>query len=229
MGDAVMKDKIEVLDISMDCMTAKETMLKTMQFMENDSVDTIEIVTMDSLMNNQGNEIWREQMKEFKLTLPGEVEILKAADVHDRIKLKETENRVFLKMFLKYLQKKQKRIYLLADTEEEIIQVENAIRHYNRGMRLSGHACLHPDDNREKEVVNEINGTETDCVLSVLSSPYQESFISRYRTLLNTKLWFGCGALLSKSYNDRMFLQRIRHFFRKTMFRRRVEMQQKEK
>ena len=67
-------------------------------------------------------------MKDFKLVLPGEVEILEAAEIHDRVKLKETENRIFLKMFMKYLQKNQKRIYLLADTEEEIVQAENAIR-----------------------------------------------------------------------------------------------------
>ena len=48
-----MEEKIEVLGIQMDCLTAKETMLQAMQFMENDPVDTIEIMTMDSLMNNQ--------------------------------------------------------------------------------------------------------------------------------------------------------------------------------
>lgn len=224
-----MEEKIEVLGIQMDCLTAKETMLQAMQSMEDDPVDTIEIMTMDSLMNNQEDETWISQAKEFKLVLPGEVEILEAAEIHDRVKLRETENRIFLKMFMKYLQKNQKRIYLLADTEEEIAQAENAIRHYNRGIRISGHACLDPADNREEEVVNDINGTETDCVLSVLSSPYQESFISRNKTLLNAKLWFGCGPMLSRSYDDRKILQRIKHFFRKTMFRRQVEKQQKEK
>ena len=224
-----MEEKIEVLGIRLDCLTAKETMLQAIQFMENDPVDTIEIMTMDSLMNNQEAETWTARAKEFKLVLPGEAEILEAAEIHDRVKLKETENRIFLKMFMKYLQKNQKRIYLLADTEEEIRQAESAIRHYNRGIRISGHACLNPADNREEEVVNDINGTETDCVLSVLSSPYQESFISRNKTLLNTKLWFGCGPMLSRSYDDRKVLQQIRHFFRKTMFRRQVEKQQKEK
>lgn len=224
-----MEEKIEVLGIRMDCLTAKEAMLQAMRFMEDDPVDTIEIITMDSLMNNQEDETWISRAKEFKLILPGEVEILEAAEIHDRVKLKETENRIFLKMFMKYLQKNQKRIYLLADTEEELIRAENAIRHYNRGIRISGHACLDPADNREEEVVNDINGTETDCVLSVLSSPYQESFISRNKTLLNTKLWFGCGSMLSRSYDDRKVLQQIRHFFRKTMFRRQVEKQQKER
>ena len=224
-----MEEKIEVLGIRLDCLTAKETMLQAIQFMENDPVDTIEIMTMDCLMNNQEDETWISRAKDFKLVLPGEVEILEAAEIHDRVKLKETENRIFLKMFMKYLQKNQKRIYLLADTEEELSRAENAIRHYNRGIRISGHACLDPADSREEEVVNDINGTETDCVLSVLSSPYQESFISRNKTLLNTRLWFGCGPMLSRSYDDRKVLQQIRHFFRKTMFRRQVEKQQKER
>src|SRR5699024_5764026 len=150
-----MEEKIEVLGIRLDCLTAKETMLQAIQFMENDPVDTIEIMTMDCLMNNQEDETWISRAKDFKLVLPGEVEILEAAEIHDRVKLKETENRIFLKMFMKYLQKNQKRIYLLADTEEEIVQAENAIRHYNRGIRLSGHACLDPAGNREEEVVND--------------------------------------------------------------------------
>ena len=59
-----MEDKIEVLGIRMDCLTAKETMLQAMQFMENDPVDTIEIMTMDSLMNNQEDETWTARAKD---------------------------------------------------------------------------------------------------------------------------------------------------------------------
>ena len=224
-----MEEKIEVLGVQMDCMTAKETMLSAMQFMENDSVDTIEIMTMDNLMRNQEDEVWRAQTEELKIVLPGEVEILEAADIHDRVKLKETENRVFVKMFMKYLQKNQNKVYILAETDEDISMTENAIRRYNRGIRLSGHACLSPDERREEEVVNDINGTETDCILSVLSAPYQESFISRNRLLLNAKMWFGCGPMLIRTYDDRKLLHQIRHFFRKTMFRREVEKQQKDK
>lgn len=224
-----MEEKIEVLGIRMDCLGAKEAMLLAMQFMENDSVDTIEIMSMDVLMKGQEDSDWQNWTKEVKLLLPGESEILEAAEIHDRQKLKETGNRVFLKMFLKYLQKNRKRVYLLAETGEQIERAEGAIRRYNRGIRITGHALLEPDHNREEEVINEINGTETDCIISVLSSPYQEEFISRNKTLLNIKIWFGCGAMLERSYDDRQTLDKIRHFFRKTMFQRRVEKQQKEK
>ena len=44
-GDVIMEDRIKILGVEMDCLTAKEAMLEAMRFMENDSVDTIEILS----------------------------------------------------------------------------------------------------------------------------------------------------------------------------------------
>ena len=217
-----MEEKIKVLGTAMDCLTAKEAMLRTMQFMETEPVDTIEIISMDTLMSCQEDEKWKEQAESLSLVLPGEIEILEAAGVHDRVKRRDTENRIFLKLFLKYLQKNHRKVFLLAEREDEIIRVENAVGRYNRGIKMTGHALLVPEENREEEVINEINGTETDCILSVLSSPYQEEFIARNKTLLNARVWFGCGSLLGKSFAERGPFRCLRHFFLKSMFRRRV-------
>ena len=141
-SDVIMEDRIKILGVEMDCLTAKEAMLEAMRFMENDSVDTIEILSI----------------------------LIHAFGI---VKLKETENRTFLKIFMKYLQKNQKKVFVLAETEEELTRVEEAIQRYNRGIRFTGDALLGPDDNREESVINYINGTETDCILSVLPSPYQ--------------------------------------------------------
>lgn len=213
-----MKDNIEVLGIRLDCPTAKEAMLRTMQFMENDSVDTIEILSMNILMNGREDADWKERVKEIDLVLPGEIEILKAADITDRVRLKDTENKTFLRLLLKYLQKNQKRVFLLAQTEEDQKHAEEAVYRYDRGIRLTGSRILYEGDNKEENVVNEINGTETDCILSVLSSPYQEEFISRNKSLLDAKLWLGCGDIFSSSYNGRMPEERVKRFFRKLLF-----------
>lgn len=212
----------------MDCLSAKEAMLQAMQFMENGSVDTIEILSMDVLMNGRDDLKWKELLKEIKIVLPGEAEILEAAEVYDRVRIKEVSNRTFFRMLMKYFQKNKKRIFLLADTEERLERACTAASGYNRGLRLSGQGLLDPDGSTEENIINDINGTETDCIISVLSSPYQEQFITRNRTLLNAKLWLGCGSMFEKSREERMPLGQIRHFFLKTMFRRRVEKQQKE-
>ena len=190
-----MADSIEVMGVVLDCLTAKEAMLRAMQFMENDLVDTIEILSMKDLMNGREDTEWQDLVNECGLVMPGEAEILKAADAGGGNVERETGNHIFIKLFLKYLQKNQKKIFLLAETEEDLLDTTEALRRYNRGIRLTGSGVVKPGDNRDESVVNEINGTETDCILSVLPPPYQEQFISRNRALLNAKVWLGCGAL----------------------------------
>ena len=196
-----MEEKISIFDIEMDNLTAKETMIQAMQFLESESIDTIEIMSMDMLLSGQEDMEWKEQVGRIGIVLPGDKEILTAADVHDRKRLQEAEERVFLRMFMKYLQKNHGRVYLLAETEEEL----------------------------EETVINDINGTETDCILSVLPSPYQEQFISENKALLNARVWFGCGPALGRSYDDLRIFRRIKHFFIKKTFWHRVEKEQKDK
>ena len=70
-----MADSIEVMGVILDCLTAKEAMLQAMQFMENDLVDTIEILSMKDLMNGREDEEWKDLVNECGLVIPGEAEI----------------------------------------------------------------------------------------------------------------------------------------------------------
>ena len=148
-----MKEKITIFEIEMDNLTAKETMIKAMEFLESESIDTIEIMSMDMLLSGREDKEWKEQVGEIKIVIPGEEEILTAADVRDRKKLREAEDRVFLKLFMKYLQKNRRRVYLLAETDDELRRVEDSVRRYNRGIRIAGHALLSPGSGREETVI----------------------------------------------------------------------------
>lgn len=222
-----MTGNIDVLGVEVDCLTAKEAMLQAMRFMENDSVDTIEILTMDALLNGREDMEWKEMVQRFDLVLPGEMEILKAADIYDRVRLKETENYTFLKLFIKYLQKNRKKVFLLAETQEALESTEKKIRQYNRGILITGRGILASDGSGEENMINEINGTETDCIVSALPSPYQERFIAGNKALLNIKVWLGCGAMAAgRLYDGTKVLGRMRHFFRKILFSWRVGKEQ---
>lgn len=223
-----MNDIINVLGIKMDCLSAKEAMIRAIQFMENDSVDTIEILSMRMLMDIQNENNGSELAEGLTLLLPGVSEILEAASVTDRRQIKETDNRTFLKMFMKYLQRNRKRVFLLAETEEELRFQKECINRYNKGIKMTGYAVVRAEDDRDEEIVNEINGTETDCIISVLSSPFQEQFIKRNKPLLNVKVWFGCGSMLDKTYNEQKPLKKLRRFFLTKRFWSKVEKEQKE-
>lgn len=221
-----MNESKEILGLRVDCLSAKEAMMRAMRFMENVPVDTIEIVTMDTLMNCHDDEVWRAQAEKSGMILPGDPDILDALGIEEAGLRKEVRNRTFLKLFARYLQKNRKRVFFLAPDESELENVRDLLRRSGREMRIAGYAFLNESDGREEEVVNEINGTETDCVISVLPAPYQELFIGRNRRLLDAKLWIGCGKLPA-DVAERNLFERGMRLLQKFMFRRRVERQQK--
>ena len=98
-----MEEKINILDLNLDCVTVKNAMIQAIQFLDSDSIDTIEIISMNTLMEQREDEGWKKLAGELTMLLPGEAEILRAADISDRTKLKEAEEGTFLKMFIKYL------------------------------------------------------------------------------------------------------------------------------
>lgn len=217
-----MTEKISIFDVEISCIKAKEAMMQAIGFMKGDSVNTIELVSMESLMKEHENPEWKKKVSMQDLVLPGSVEILEAA---------KTDDKLFLRMFLKYLQKNHHKIYLLAASQEELVKAEEALARYNQGIRVVGDAVIHLEDgeltdaDRIHGIVNAVNGSEADCILSVLPSPAQEDFIEQNRALIDTRVWIGCGSVLMRSFDDRKMTSRIKRMLVKKVFRYKVEKQ----
>ena len=104
-----MKERINVLSTEMDCITAKEAMLKAIAFLERESVDIIEVLSMSALMRARDEDEWIRSTSGFGLILPGETEILEAAGETDRIKPKRSgKSDIYKNCLMKYLQKNRK-------------------------------------------------------------------------------------------------------------------------
>ena len=106
-----MIEKMNIFDVEIPILTAKEAMIRAMQYLESESVDTIELVSMDMLMKERENAQWKEQINALTMLLPENTEILKAAEIENEKLFRETEENVFLKMFMKYMQKNHKKIF----------------------------------------------------------------------------------------------------------------------
>ena len=188
-----MGNKINVLDINIDKCSAKEAMKKAMEYIDSQAVSIIEMVTTDSVMQMDDVPGIKEEVKSFDLILPGEISILEAAGVTEKKYMQETEKNIFLKMFLRYIHKHHKRVYLLVEAEEEVQDFYEYVEKHYSGIEIAGMAKVSAENRADDMIVNAINGGEVDCVLSILSSPLQEEFIIRNKTLLNLRVWVGLG------------------------------------
>ena len=154
-----MIEKMNIFDVEIPILTAKEAMIRAMQYLESESVDTIELVSMDMLMKERENAQWKEQINALTMLLPENTEILKAAEIENEKLFRETEENVFLKMFMKYMQKNHKKIFLLADSEENLGKVEAVLSRHNRGIRVTGQMVISENEEQIQDAINAINGT----------------------------------------------------------------------
>ena len=74
-----MENKIDIFEIDIDALTAKDTLKRIVQFMESETVNTVEIVTLELLVHGQDDSEWRGVMREMGLGLPGGEEILEGS------------------------------------------------------------------------------------------------------------------------------------------------------
>lgn len=221
-----MSEKINVLNIEIDKLTAKEAMRKSMEYLNSEPVSVIEMVTADGLM--QMNEIpeLKEEVQDFELVLAGDKAILEAAGILDNRYLQETTERTYLKLFLKYLHKNHRRVYLMAETQEDGEKFSEWLAERYSGMQIVGISERSAQEDMDDMIVNAVNGGEADCVLSILSVPRQEEFIKKNKNRLNTRIWLGIGKTLSpfvvgKSRRNKITQYVIRHFFKKEIEKQR--------
>lgn len=211
-----MTRKINIFGIDITVLTAKEAMKSVIQYLNGESISTVEIVTLEMLMQKKEDEVWKEQVQKFDLLLPGEKALFEA-EHSDRTILKDVENRTFLRMFFKYLQKNKKTLFLLAENPEELEQMQKRLQTYTQGMLIVGQAVLPAEKGLEENVINEINGVEPDCILSGLSSPRGEQFVVTSKALLNARLWIGGVSAFAEDKAQRP-INRLGQFIRKKAF-----------
>lgn len=216
-----MNEKINVLDVNIDSCTAKEAMKETIAFLESEPVSVIDVVSVDGLMQMNDLSELKARMNEFDLVLPGEKLILEAAE-EARLP-KEIDIKLYLKMFMRYLHKNHKRMYLLVESEEDGQEAFRYMQRTYSGIQLVGLAKVSAEGRADDMLVNAINGSEVDCILSALSVPLQEDFIAKNRNLLDARVWVGVGNRMFSDHRQELGHGKLAKFLLNHIFKREME------
>lgn len=216
-----MNEKINVLDVNIDSCTAKEAMKETIAFLESEPVSVIDVVSVDGLMQMNDLSELKARMNEFDLVLPGEKLILEAAE-EARLP-KEIDIKLYLKMFMRYLHKNHKRMYLLVESEEDGQEAFRYMQRTYSGIQLVGLAKVSAEGRADDMLVNAINGSEVDCILSALSVPLQEDFIAKNRNLLDARVWVGVGNRMFSDHRQGLGHGKLAKFLLSHIFKREME------
>ena len=206
-------DKIvQVQNVAVHCCTAKEAMKKVVEYMKHAPIFVVELVTMQTLLK-----VWEQEellhLQEFDLMVAGNKEVLKAAGVTENRYLKETDDMLFFKMFLRYLHKNHKRVFVLTEESVFVETFCSFTQERYAGIQIVGTASMEEHGISDDMIINKVNGTETDCIIACLSTPLQEQFVIRNRSLLNARMWIGLGREMEEKLKGQGMKNKLKKFF----------------
>lgn len=185
--------KIEILGISLDNYTVRETMLQIEDYWTDTKMSTVENISMETLVKAQTDELLKTCIENLDLAIICDKEILKAAGVTSAQRVRETAENEFFKEFMKHTMRSHRTVYLLGDTSEQIKLLKSFLKETYGKLKIAGVYALSECSGDYDAVINEVNIAAPDLIVSVLPIPKQEYFLQEHKGKFNAKVWYGLG------------------------------------
>ncbi len=217
--------KINILGLDLRDYTLREKMQMADRYLQHGALGTISCVSAKILMRAEGDAQQKQWLEAMDILEYHDADILRAAGITARNRLKEAENNSFIYELIKKAIREKHTLYLLSDDREDAAVLEEELERQQGMQQIAGRYIIEADtDMNADTVINDINDKAPDVILARLSYPMQEAFICENRKLINADIWVG----LRKGYSvfrtegkktDRLFKKLQRKLFRRKVHR----------
>ena len=214
---------MQVLGVELKDYTVREAMRKADAFLKENKVSTIAYITTTGLMAAEESEDLKLFLSNIDLTVAADSDILSAAGIANRNRVKEIENDEFMEEFLKKLVRGKRKVYLLTGTGEQLSALEECLKSYQESLRVVGRFALDTLEKDEDWLINEMNAQMPDVVISNIDSPQRESFFENNHMKMNAHIWLMLKDKVVRATNKKKVLWKIGDLFSKKLFQRKVE------
>lgn len=214
--------KINILGVGLTDYSLKESLLLLDRYMEGGGLNTILYITAPMLIMAGENEEEKEEIEAMDMTLCGDTDILKVAEIRSASRLYEVENRFFLKEFLRRMARGGRKAYLLAESEEEIRVLQEELETFQNGIAVGGSGVISGDEGELEEIINNINEVAPAAVISRISSGKQEKWMIGAKPFVNAEVWLGISKDMVLDGTKESFRKRVADMIYKRIFRRRI-------
>lgn len=183
--------KIDIAGIQLDNYTVREMILKLEKKLEEKTFCTIGEISMKNVLLAKEDERVREAIESLEYTLIVEDGILEATDQVTFQRKREIEGNEFFFQFMKYLERNEKKIFLLGETEERLQLVFDILMEDYPKIKVVGIEATENCSVDWDAIINEINTASPDVLIGLLPSPTQEYFLLDYKDKISASLWYG--------------------------------------
>lgn len=186
---------IDVAGIQLDNYTVREAIMNLERAMSDHGFHTVEEVNTEMLMLAGSDEAVRVALMTMEHTVISETGILEAVGALNYQRKHEIEHHDFFYELMRRIERGHKSIYLIGDVQSRMDSIRQRILELYPRSVFVGETALEAWDGAMDAVINEINASTPDVVISVLPSPMQEYFLLENKDKLSTNLWYGMGTM----------------------------------
>lgn len=185
--------KIDILGMHVDNYTVRESILQLDTYMNSSILNIVETVTMEQIILAGENPKVRDCIEQADLSVIGEREILAETGTASVQRMREIRDKDFMYELLKRVVRNQKRVFLIAMTRAEIDNMQKFFTEVNSRFTAAGSYAIEECAGDTDSVVNEMNGSTPDIIISAMTSPYEQEFILDHKDKINASVWYGIG------------------------------------
>ena len=181
--------KMQILRVSLIDYTVREAIRKVEEYLREGKLHTIAYISKKGVMEADENQQVKEFIEKMDMMLCADSDLLRAANVESWNRIREIDENLFMEEFLKKMIRQRKNLYILAQTQVELLQLEEHLRSYQENLNIVGRYALEHLSVDEEFVVNEINGLEPDVLVSYLPSMKRIEFYDSNCMKINVNIW----------------------------------------
>lgn len=209
--------KVSVLGIHLWDVSVRESIRTMGHYFVNHKINVIYFLTTEALLEASANDEMRNYIESMDMTIPMTTDILSAAKVTNRYRIKEVENRQFSKEMLEKLEREQATILLLSETKEQMEELHLKLSSRKR-LRIVKSVVMEELTGGFDQAINEINQESPQVLISQLEMPRQEQFIYENRKRVNIKIWIAFPSGFTEKSEESVKQGKLRTLVARTLF-----------
>ena len=165
-----------------------------------------------------GDEQVKEYLEETDLMFCLEPDILEAAGIASPGRVREIEDRMFLREFLKRLARQHDKVYLLGDTDKQAQELQEMLLNAQENLNIVDVRGYEEFEYQPQRLMNAMNEAAPKVIFSRMTYPLDLELMHSGRKFLNAELWVALPETKLKEKVRTTFWRKVR----KKIFQKKV-------
>lgn len=217
--------RYSILGISLVDFSARDGLRKADRFLRSGALNTVSYITAQALAQASKDSRLKLLLEGTDLVFCVEPDILEAAGIASAGRVREIQERVFLKEFLRRLARQQEEVFILGDTAIQAAELMEMLQEQQEGLSFVGCRGYDEFEEQQERLMNALNEAAPKVIFSRMTWPADLELMHEGRKFLNAELWVALPEKKLPGKTKRTFFTGIR----KRIFQKKVNEYNQEK